>query len=180
MSAEQYRKLREKEKEQESKKKLGAYGPQSFKSRSLKSFQQDLEKGISKHLLPVFSAKEKLKKGEIRPEDVPYMQRGKHWERNLNLMGKWDWIDLTKKDCIVLYSWITGGSWDNSDVSSAKPKEWNAADKEYTAKNSPARTDWTKMTGRVDTDQRKKGAARAAKAGAANPKPPKKKLFGIF
>jgi hypothetical protein len=78
MSAEQYRKLREKEKEQESKKKLGAYGPQSFKSRSLKSFQQDLEKGISKHLLPVFSAKEKLKKGEIRPEDVPYMQRGKH------------------------------------------------------------------------------------------------------
>jgi hypothetical protein len=36
------------------------------------------------------------------------------------------------------------------------------------------------MTGRVDTDQRKKGAARAAKAGPANPEPPKKKLFGIF
>jgi hypothetical protein len=64
-------------------------------------------------------------------------------------------------------------------VSTAKPKKWNEADKKYTAKNSPARTDWTKMTGRVDTDQRKAGAARAAKAGA-NPEPPKKKLFGIF
>lgn len=84
MSAEQYRKLREKEKEQESKKELGAYGPQSFKSRSLKSFQQDLEKGISKHLLPVFSAKEKVKRGDIRPEDVPYMQRGKYWENTLH------------------------------------------------------------------------------------------------
>jgi hypothetical protein len=90
MSADQYKKLREKEKKQESQKKLGAYGPQSFKSRSLKSFQQDLEKGISEHLLPVFSAEEKVKKGEIRPEDVPYMQRGKCWETNLTVVGKWD------------------------------------------------------------------------------------------
>jgi hypothetical protein len=90
MSADQYKKLREKEKEQESRKNLEAYGPQSFKSRSLKSFQQDLEKGISEHLLPVFSAKKKVKKGEIRPEDVPYMQRGKYWESHLKVVGKWD------------------------------------------------------------------------------------------
>jgi hypothetical protein len=56
------------------------------------------------------------------------------------------------------------------------PKKWNAADKRYTAKNSPARTDWTKMTGRVDTDQRRKGAARAAD-GIANPEATKKKVF---
>jgi hypothetical protein len=91
MSADQYRKLREKEKKQASKKKLGAYGPQTFKSRSLKSFQQDLEKGVTEHLLPVFNAKEKVKKGEIRPEDVPYVQRaGKYREINSQVVGKWD------------------------------------------------------------------------------------------
>jgi hypothetical protein len=90
MSAEQYKKLIEKEREQKSKKKLGAYGPQSFESRSLKSFQQDLEKGISKHLLPVFSAQEKVKKGEIKMEDIPYMQRGKCWETQLTVVGKLD------------------------------------------------------------------------------------------
>jgi hypothetical protein len=84
MSPEQFRKLRRKEKAQENKKKLGAYGPQGFESRSLKAFQQDQAKGKAKHLLPVFNAKEKVKNGEIRPEDVPYMQRGKYWESNLH------------------------------------------------------------------------------------------------
>jgi hypothetical protein len=77
MSPDQYRKMVAKEKEQAAKKKFGAFGPQSFKSRSLQSFQRDLEKGQADHLLPVFNAKEKVKRGDIRPEDVPYMQRGK-------------------------------------------------------------------------------------------------------
>jgi hypothetical protein len=90
MSPDQYRKLRANEKEQASRKKLGAFGPQSFKSRSLQSFQQDLEKGKTSHLLPVFFAKDRVKNGEIRPEDVPYMQRGKYWEIHLQVVGAWD------------------------------------------------------------------------------------------
>jgi hypothetical protein len=76
MSPEQWRKLQEKEYSAKAKQKLGAYGPQSFKSRSLQSFQKDLEKGSAGHLLPVMNAKERVKQGKIKPEDVPYMQRG--------------------------------------------------------------------------------------------------------
>jgi hypothetical protein len=83
MSPEKYRKLVAKEKKQKATKKLGLFGPQSFKSRSLKSFQQDLETGRANHKGPVFFAKDKVKRGLIRPEDVPYMQRGKYWEINL-------------------------------------------------------------------------------------------------
>ena len=77
MSPEQWRKLKKKETAEKSKKKFGAYGPQSFKSRSLQSFQEDLEKGRAGHLLPVFNAKEKVKRGQLKAEDIPYMQRGK-------------------------------------------------------------------------------------------------------
>lgn len=76
MSPEQWRKVQEKENAINAKKKFGAYGPQSFKSRSLQSFQKDLEKGNAGHLLPVFNAKEQVKQGKIKPEDIPYMQRG--------------------------------------------------------------------------------------------------------
>jgi hypothetical protein len=76
MSQDDWRRFKHQEKEVSAKKKFGAFGPQSFKSRSLQSFQTDLEQGKALHLLPVFSAKEKVKRGEIRPEDVPYMQRG--------------------------------------------------------------------------------------------------------
>jgi len=92
MTPEQYRKLREKEQKDKKAKKFAAFGPQSFQSRSLQSFQTDLERGKSGHLLPVFNAKDKVKSGQIKPEDVPYMQRG--------------------------------GNWDNSDIKTAKKKEW--------------------------------------------------------
>lgn len=87
LSPEQYRKLVEKEKADLISKKLGAYGPQSFQSRSLLAFQTDLESGKTKHLMPVFNAKERLKKGEIKKEDIPYMQ----------LLGSWDGKDIGKK-----------------------------------------------------------------------------------
>jgi hypothetical protein len=76
MTPEQWRKLKENEKSAKAKKNFGAFGPQSFKSRSLQAFQQDLEKGKAGHLLPVFNAKEKVKQGKIKQEDIPYMQRG--------------------------------------------------------------------------------------------------------
>ena len=45
MSPEQYKKLKEKEKKSKSNKDFGRYGPNSFQSRSMQSFQKDLEKG---------------------------------------------------------------------------------------------------------------------------------------
>jgi hypothetical protein len=85
MSPEQYKKL--KEKENAKNKNLGAYGPQSFKSRSMISFQKDLEAGKASHLMPVFNAQEKLKKGLLKKEDIPYMQR----------LGSWDGSDVGQK-----------------------------------------------------------------------------------
>ena len=65
------------------------------------------------HLVPVFDAKEKVKKGEIKAEDIPYMQRG------------------------------NGASWDNSDVKGAKKKQWNDKDKIYNANDTQGGIDWT-------------------------------------
>ena len=110
MSAEQYKKLKAKESSAKSKKNFGAFGPQSFKSRSLQSFQTDLETGRAGHLLPVFNAKEKVRAGKLKQEDIPYMQRG--------------------------------GSWDNSDVKSAKKKKWNDLDKKYNANQRVTGIDW--------------------------------------
>jgi hypothetical protein len=87
MSPEQYRKLKQKEDDDKKNKKFGAYGPQTFKSRSMQSFQKDLEDGKASHLMPVFNAQEKLKKGIIKKDDIPYMQR----------LGAWDDSDLGKK-----------------------------------------------------------------------------------
>jgi hypothetical protein len=87
MTAEQYRKFKEKEKAKTQGKNLGAYGVQTFKSRSMVAFQKDLEQGKAGHLMPVFNAKELLKQKKIKPEDIPYMQRG----------GSWDGSDVGKK-----------------------------------------------------------------------------------
>ena len=78
MSPEQWRKVQEKENATKAKKKFGAHGPQSFKSRSLQSFQKDPDKGKAGHLLLVFDAKEQVKEGKMKPEDIPHTQRGTH------------------------------------------------------------------------------------------------------
>jgi hypothetical protein len=85
MTPEQWKKLKQKEKASEANKKYGAYGPQSFKSRSMQAFQQDLEKGKASHLLPVFNAKEQLKAGKLKKEEIPYMQRGEPGNRVSNI-----------------------------------------------------------------------------------------------
>ena len=77
MTPEQWNKMQAKERAETAKKNFAAFGPQTFKSRSLQSFQKELEKGKAAHLMPVFNAKEKLKAGTLRKEDIPYMQRGK-------------------------------------------------------------------------------------------------------
>jgi hypothetical protein len=53
MTPEQWRKKKAKETEALSKKEFGRMGPKGFKSRSLQSFQEDLEKGktgVSTHV----------------------------------------------------------------------------------------------------------------------------------
>lgn len=66
-----------KKKEAAAKKaNLGRVGPKGFQSRSMQSFQEALERGEAEHLLPVFNAKEKVAKGLLKVEDIPYMQRG--------------------------------------------------------------------------------------------------------
>mmetsp|Transcript_5387 Transcript_5387/g.10408 ORF Transcript_5387/g.10408 Transcript_5387/m.10408 type:complete len:181 (-) Transcript_5387:157-699(-) len=97
MSPEQYKKLKQKEQEESKKKRFGAFGPQTFKSRSLQSFQQDLEKGKAAHLMPMFNAKEQLAKGKIKKEDIPYMQRGGSWD-NTDVKGakKKNWNEADK------------------------------------------------------------------------------------
>lgn len=82
-TAEQYKQFKEKEaKKARDKKNLGGSGPRGFKSRSLRSFQEAMEKGEASHLMPMFNAKEKIKRGEIRKEDIPYMQRGGSWDNS--------------------------------------------------------------------------------------------------
>jgi hypothetical protein len=81
LTAEQWKKIKEKEAQQ--KANLGKLGPRGFKSRSFQSFQEALERGEAAHLMPVENAKERLKKGEIKLSDIPYMQRGGAWVRVL-------------------------------------------------------------------------------------------------
>jgi hypothetical protein len=88
MNPEQYRKLRDKEAAAQKQKKFAAFGPQSFKSRSLKSFQTELEQGKAQHLMPMFDSKKKLAQGQIKQKDIPYMQRQR---------GSWDDSDIGGK-----------------------------------------------------------------------------------
>ena len=46
-----------------------------FRSRSFYEFNKGREEGKLQYNMPMENAKEKLKKGIIRPEDIPYMQR---------------------------------------------------------------------------------------------------------
>ena len=68
---EQYKKFKEAEAKKKTKQNLGGLGPRGFKSRSFQSFQEALERGEAEHLMPVFNAKEKVKRGELKVEDIP-------------------------------------------------------------------------------------------------------------
>lgn len=98
MTPAQWKKYQEAERKQKAQKNFGALGPQSFKSRSLQSFQTDLEKGKASHLLPVMFAKDRVKKGEIKKEDIPYMQRGGNWDdSDVKGAKKKQWNPIDKK-----------------------------------------------------------------------------------
>ena len=56
--------------------KGGRMGARGFKSRSMKAFQEAMEAGEATHLMPTPFAKERVASGELKVEDIPYMQRG--------------------------------------------------------------------------------------------------------
>ena len=146
LSAAEWEKMRARESAEKKKKNFAAFGPQSFKSRSLQSFQKEMEQGKASHLMPVFNAKQKIREGKIKDEDVPYMQRG--------------------------------GSWDNSDLKTAKKVKWNEDDKKY-QQNGGQRNflDWSGTGSRSGPSTR---SAPANKKNQAQQQPKTQKLFGLF
>lgn len=95
---ESYKKFKEEEAKKKAKKNLGGLGPRGFRSRSMQSFQEAMERGEASHLLPVMNAKERVAKGELKPEDIPYMQRGGAWD-NSDVKGakKKRWLSSDKE-----------------------------------------------------------------------------------
>jgi hypothetical protein len=99
---ESYAKFKEEEAKKKQNKNLGRVGPKGFQSRSFQSFQEALERGEATHLLPVLNAKERVKKGELKWEDIPYMQRGGNWD-NSDVKGakKVKWLQSDKDYALV-------------------------------------------------------------------------------
>lgn len=112
---EQYKKFKageEAKKKAAAAKNLGQLGPKGFQSRSFQSFQEALERGEAAHLMPVFNAKERVKAGTLRKEDIPYMQRGGSWD-NTDVKGaknKKKWLSSDK-------SYASGGYTKEQSVS---------------------------------------------------------------
>ena len=76
--------------------------------------------------------------------------------------------------CFICRPTEQGGSWDNSDVKTAKKIEWNADDKKYQPTGyKPSGLDWsgTGPRGSPTTNNKK---------GTQEPKPKVQKLFGLF
>ena len=88
----------QKKKDEQAKKNLGRMGPKGFQSRSFQSFQEALERGEATHMMPVENAEKRLKAGEIKLEDIPYMQRGGSWD-NSDIKGakKVRWLNSDKE-----------------------------------------------------------------------------------
>ena len=132
---EQWKKKQEKEKEDQKKKNFAAFGPQSFKSRSLQAFQEDLEKGKAGHLMPVMFAKDRVKKGELKAEDVPYMQRGGSWD-NQDVKGakKRQWSSTDKQ---YAEKKSGGGGWDWSGAAPRRGGPSTASSKMSSSEEKP-------------------------------------------
>ena len=79
-------------------KDLGRLGPRGFKSRSMKAWQEAYENGETGHTFAPFGYREKLKKGEIKKEEVPYMVRGGSWD-NSDVFGakRLPWLKTDKE-----------------------------------------------------------------------------------
>lgn len=154
----------QKKKDDQAKKNLGRMGPKGFQSRSMQSFQEALERGEAAHLLPVFNAKERIRNGEIKEEDIPYMQRGGAWD-NSDVKGakKKKWLSSDKD--------YAGGGFKKSQSVSILGEGGGL--------------DWTgkrEKTGPVQGVKLGKNykAPNVAQIKGGQPEKPKKKMFGFF
>jgi hypothetical protein len=82
LSKEQYEKIKKAEANKYKGKNLGALGPRGFKSRSMEAWQKAYEKGQASHAFAPIGFHDKLKKGLIKKEEVPYMVRGGSWDNS--------------------------------------------------------------------------------------------------
>ena len=167
---EQYKKFKEDEKKKaQAKKNLGGVGPRGFKSRSMQSFQEAMERGEATHLMPVFNAKERVKRGELKVEDIPYMQRGGNWD-NSDVKGakKKSWLKSDKE-----YS--SGGYKKEQSVSifgKGEGLDWSGK----RARSGPSES----VVGAAPKFGRNYKAPNVNNINGKNDPPKKKKMFGFF
>ena len=169
---ESYKKFKEDEAKKKAKaKNLGRMGPKGFQSRSFQSFQEALERGEATHLMPVMNAKERVRKGELKAEDIPYMQRGGNWD-NSDVKGakKSRWLNSDKE--------YAGGGYKKEQSVSIFGKGEGL--------------DWTGRRGRTGPAESIPGAApkfgknykaptvSQLKGDTKDKKPQQKKFFGLF
>ena len=143
-TAAEWKKYQEEENKKKKTKNLGGLGPRGFKSRSFQSFQEALERGEATHLMPVFNAKEKIKAGEIRPEDVPVSLFRCGWICSSFCFSRAWILDHSGLMCFLIllhycfqriFQYMQrGGKWDNTDIRGARnKKKWLESDKQYAA-----------------------------------------------
>mmetsp|Transcript_9330 Transcript_9330/g.12375 ORF Transcript_9330/g.12375 Transcript_9330/m.12375 type:complete len:214 (+) Transcript_9330:135-776(+) len=167
-----YKKFKEAEAKKNAKKSnLGSMGPKGFQSRSMQSFQEALERGEAAHLLPVFDAKKRVASGELREEDIPYMQRGGSWD-NTDVKGakkvKWLASDkeyatggFRKEQSVSIFGYGGGLDWTGKKAPSGPSQNVKSAAPKF-AKNYKA------------------PKVKDLKAAAATEQPKKKGFFGLF
>lgn len=97
LTVEQYNKIRQQDASRVKGKDFAKVGPKGFKSRSMQAWQEAFERGEAGHTFAMVGYQEKLKKGLIRWEDVPYMVRGGNWDnsdvKNAKNRLKWSKTD---------------------------------------------------------------------------------------
>ena len=157
-------------KDEQAKKNLGRLGPKGFQSRSFQSFQEALERGEATHLMPVMNAEERVRKGELKVEDIPYMQRGGNWD-NSDVKGarKERWLQSDKE-------YASGGFKKEQSVSIFG----NGAGLDWTGKRNregPAPGMSAVKPGKFQKNYKAPNVA-DIKGQVDKPKP--KKLFGLF
>jgi hypothetical protein len=158
----------EKKKADQRKKNLGVMGPKGYQSRSFQSFQEALERGEATHLMPVENAEKRLKSGELKPEDIPYMQRGGSWD-NSDIKGakKVSWLNSDK-------DYAAGGFKKEQSVSVfgfGKGLDWTGQRDKEGPQVNPKPGKFAKNYKAPTISQLKGGAVEEK---------PKKKMFGIF
>jgi hypothetical protein len=183
---ESYKKFKEDEKKKASKKNLGGVGPRGFQSRSMQSFQEAMERGEASHLMPVFNAAERIKKGELKKEDIPvslyYIYYQHHHVDDVDdvvlmmmlmlcvYMSLFHCCIQFANLCIYVQYMQRGGAWDNSDVKGVKKNKWLSSDKEYASGGflkeqsvsifgKGKGLDWTGKEGRTGPSESIPGAA---------------------